>query len=226
MVSFIALISLYLTGASSALNFHSPVHIIRPINDVHAKCERDVEIFCTPQDRGSELHDILPEEASKNEDDEDKKLHRRLTKVEHVEVSKLRTISLKIGLTFNPEDGKESSQHAKDTQRFLNYGPNTDNCLWNTFDAQKVSNECASALTYINDSVDRIQAKYDSESDTTTTYMSISFSGGGVSLLILCYVAYRIMSCDEDDKEDDDTDRDSINRSENIAFVAVPLTVV
>jgi len=210
MIYAIAFFALCLTVTSSASNFHSPVHIIRPLNDVHAKCEQDVEIFCSPQDQGG-----------------DEELHRRLTETEFAELSKSRTTSLKIGVTFYPKDGKEPSQRAKDTKRFLNYGPNIDNCLWNTFDAQKVSNECASALTYFNDSIDDMQAKYDSDSESTrTTYMSISFPTGALVGLILLSIAYRLIACDEDDEEDDDTDSDFINSSEKIAFVAVPLTVV
>jgi len=212
MVSAIALIALYLTGTCSALNFHSPVRFVRPLNDVHAECERDVEIFCGPQDQSGE-----------------EKIRRRLAEAEYVEQSKSRRISLRIGLTFTPKDGKELSQFAKDTKRFLNYGPDMDNCLWNAFDAQKVSNKCASALKYVNDSIDAMQAKYDSESEnTTTTYRSVSLSvssGLLCSLIFLCIV-YKSITCDEEDEEDDVADSDAIHSSEKVAFVAIPLTVV
>jgi len=222
MISIIAIISLHLIGASSALNIHSPVHITRPLKDVKTKCERDVAIFCTLLDQGSQWNDILPEKASKNEDGEDEKFHRRLT-----EELTSRRISLQIGITFKPKDGKESNQHAKDTQRFLNHGPSTDNCLWNAFNAQKLSDECTSALTYFNDSIDHIHAKYDIGSERSTTKLaSISFSGSFVSFLILCYIAFKLMSSCEDDGENDDADRESIERLDKIAFVAVPLTVV
>ena len=102
--------------------FHSPIKIIRPLNDVHDKCERNVNELCVTSaiNKNSELQDGIP---------------RRLTEEEPVKVVKSRRYSLTVGIKLGPKD--EPVQRAKNSHRFLNYGPDTDTCMWNMFDAKK-----------------------------------------------------------------------------------------
>jgi len=195
---------MHLARASLAFDLHSPVHVVRPIPDVHTHCEKDVETFCT---------DLLEKK--------DGKLRRRLTEEESVLMSTTRTYSLTIAVNFGDKDQEESVQQAKDSARFLNYGPEADECLWGAFDDQKLSDKCASALAYVNDSTDHTNIQDGQITTYSTT--TISIPGASIFFLISCYVLKAFI---QDVDEDEDADDESINKSNQIAFIAVPLTVV
>jgi len=211
MKSIIALILLQLSRTSLASVIHPPIKIIRPLNDVHDKCERDVIELCTrsAMNKKIELQDGI---------------RRRLAEEEPVKVVKSRSYSLKVGITLGPKN--EPVQHAKSSHRYLNYGPDTDTCMWDMFDAGKVSNECASALMYINDSsnnqLDQYADLYDNMSSTTYKQVSITMSSAGICFLLSIWAIYVILVSDEDD----DTNEESADDSDEVAYTAVPMTVV
>jgi len=171
---------------------------------------RDVIEFCTTIaiNKNNELQD---------------RIRRRLAEEEPVKVIKSRKYSLTVGIKLGPKE--EPVQHAKNSHRFLNYGPDTDICMWNMFDAKKVSNECASALMYVNDSstnqLDQYTNMYE---NTSSTYqrMSITISSAGICLLLSMCAIYAILVSDEDD----DTNEESADDSDDIVYTAIPLTVV
>jgi len=201
----VALNFLCLSKASS--DFHlSPISIIRPLHDVHARCEKDIQMFCM---------DRLEHEESGG-----KRLRRRLDEQESGKVTLTRTYSFTISLNFGDKDKKLPIQHAKDSKRFLNYGNEADTCLWNAFDSKQVSNKCASALMYVNDSIDYTQNKdgYTTRYSTST----ISIPSSTITIVLLSFFIYKFLSSEEDEKADEE----SVNESEQLAFVAVPLTVV
>ena len=260
-----------------ALKLHSPIHIVRPINDVHINCAQDVQKFCShvaahiQQDQSLYSHEYLPETnedvspsprdiASSNvsgNTEKDKSLGydpthvsdlydqtipskegedaRRLSEVESQKVTTSRRYSLSVGIRIAPKTLEEPIQHSKDNTRFLNYGPNIDMCLWNSFDAQHVSSQCASALVYLNSSDDSSPYHYTNDSGLrkTTTKMSISLSGVTLCTLVLCYLFIRQLfrERDDDDRVEDRSDSEHdeyqcLDESESIAFVAVPVKIV
>jgi len=56
MISFVVLLPLYLAATSSALKFHSPIRIVRPLEDVHDNCDQYVKAFCNEIDTHSQDH--------------------------------------------------------------------------------------------------------------------------------------------------------------------------
>ena len=143
---------------------------------------------------------------------------------------KSRSYSLTVGIKLRPKSSTEQPtepiQHAKNSHRFLGYGPEADTCLWNMFDAQKVSEECASALIYINDSgITQLDQYADMYNNGSTSFKRIQMtvSGSGLCLLLLICVIYVVL---DDDEDDDDENGESAADSDEIAYVAVPLTVV
>lgn len=149
-------------------------------------------------------------------------LRRRLAQHESETITVTSSYSFTIAFNFGDKDKKTPIQHAKDSKRFLNYGDEADTCLWNAFDSKKVSNKCASALMYVNDSTDYTQEKdgYTTRFSTTT----ISIPSSTFSIIILTYLIYKFISCNEDDEADEESVNES--ESEQVAFIAVPLTVV
>jgi len=202
---FIALSSLRLSTASSELNFRAPISIIRPLHDVHATCEEDLEMLCM---------DFLQEEEIG-----DKKLRRRLTE-ESDQVAIASSYSVSVALHFGNKMNEPPIQRAKDSKRWLNYGTEADTCLWNAFDSELTSNKCTSALMYVNDSVDYTVVKdgYITRYSTAT----VSIPSSAISIAIICYILYKHFTMEEDK----DAEEESANESEQTAFIAVPLTVV
>merc|ERR1740139_2189313 len=101
----VALNFLCLSKASS--DFHlSPISIIRPLHDVHARCEKDIQMFCM---------DLLDHEESGGQ-----RLRRRLDEHESGKVTLTRTYSFTIALKYDDKDKKSPIQHAKDSKRFIN----------------------------------------------------------------------------------------------------------
>jgi len=211
MKSIIALILLQLSRASLASVIHSPIKIVRPLNDVHDKCERDVIEFCTTSviNKNSELQDGI---------------RRRLAEEEPVKVVKSRSISMTVKIRLGPKS--EPVQQAKNNHRFLNYGPDTDTCMWDMFDAEKVSNECASALMYVNDSsnneLDQYADMYDENTSRTYKKVSVTISSAGICFLLSICAIYAILVSDEDDDDNDE----SADDSDEVAYLAVPLIAV
>jgi len=125
------------------------------------------------------------------------------------------------------------TQRVKDNKRFLNYGPNKDICLWNAFDAEQVSSQCASALTEVNDITNYPQIEYTNESD----YKYISVPIITLLLLTLSYILIReIYSEADDNKGDQINDNDKmdsehyeyqvLDKSKKMAHIAVPLEAI
>jgi len=236
-----------------ALKLHSPVHITRPLDEVHTNCERDVGLICN-EDNIHVEHNLISELMKDNsqtildleEKNDETLLPRRLTDTGSDAVPKSRSYSIKVGLRIAPRGSKDLDQRVKDNERFLNYGPNTDTCLWNAFDSKQVSSQCASALTRINEITDYPTMKYSNESEyIKRRSISISFPLVTVIFLILGCMLFRELCVDVDD--DDDIARDDKNKrntndvvdldqcdyhmldesqSKLVAHVAVPLDVI
>jgi len=213
MISVTTLILLQLATASLA-SLTSPIKVIRPLNDVHDKCERDVQTFCATNaiDENSELQNLV---------------RRRLAEEEPVKVVKTRTYSFTVGIKFGPKtQPTEPVQQAKNNHRFLNYGPETDTCMWKMFDEQNVSDECVSALMFVNDSVnsplDRYTDIYENSAVAMSTW-TLTISSAGICALLLVCALYTAVT---DNEEDDDENEECTDDSDKIAYTAVPLTVV
>ena len=211
--------SLLISFSLSALKLHSPVRIMRSLDDVHTNCERDIDEFCN--------------KVNTDEIDEFSLLPRRLTDVGPDAVPISRLYSVTIGLRITPKVTKDLTQRVKDNKRFLNYGPNKDICLWNAFDAEQVSSQCASALTEVNDITNYPQIEYTNESD----YKYISVPIITLLLLTLSYILIReIYSEADDNKGDQINDNDKmdsehyeyqvLDKSKKMAHIAVPLEAI
>jgi len=206
MKSAIALILLQLARSSLASSI-SQIEIFF----VHDNCERDMIKFCSANviSKNSELHDTIS---------------RRLTEEEPVKVVRSRSYSLTVGIKLGPPE--EPIQRAKNMHRFLNYGPDTDTCMWLMFDTEKVSDECASALMYINDSSNNHLDRYaDIYGDPSGTYerISVTISSYGLCFLLsLCAICVMLTGGDDVDDETDE----SADDSDEVAYTAIPLTVV
>jgi len=148
MISTPILLLLLVGTTCSALKLQSPITSIRSLDDIHINCERDITEFCS--------NDKSSLETNAGTD-----------KLTDPTYPRMRADYDQIILDMS-EETKEDEQirlaiahriagiraRAKDHNRFLNYGSNTDTCLWNAFHAKQVSRQCASALTYINDTID------------------------------------------------------------------------
>ena len=210
--------SLQLFSYLSALQFHAPIHIIRPLDDVHTNCERDVQLICN--EINMDLEDDLISDTTKDysqtvldpeEKNDETLLPRRLTDMGSDTVPKSRSYSISVGLRVTPKDSEALDQRVKDNRRFLNYGPNTDTCLWNAFDSKRVSSQCALALTRINKIIDYPTMKYSNESESIKR-RSISISMPLFSLIFLalgCVLVRELCSKEEDDDSDNDEVVDS-----------------
>jgi len=203
-----------MTATSSALKLHSPVHIVRPIDDIHINCERDIEEFCSTTKTF-----ILEDE----DDQTDLEMARRLTDTEPDSTYQSRRTSFSIGVKISPKKSKGSVQQAKDSKRFLNYGPKTDTCLWNAFNADQLSSECTSALAYFNNIDNLATMTYGNESEhIKQTQFSVSVPISGILMIILCYVLIQEYENDEDDDEADETNDNNVDESKNESLIAVP----
>lgn len=252
MITTTVLLSLLLAKTDAALKLRSPIRFIRPLDDIHNSCGRDVEEFCKPPGTNIQLNDMhksmLTNENIKIEKDGDWKIldllrphiARRLNELENVTTK----ISISIGIYSNPKESKESIQHVKNNERFLNYGPKTDTCLWNAFDANRVSLECASALTYLNGTPDSSPLGYDADSHqyTKTTRVSLSFSIFPlITLILVCVLIKEIYRAENNDVSDEareynkninsmDYEYQFLDDSKQIptetAFVAVPMNII
>jgi len=160
---------------------------------------------------------------------------RRLSEVESKEVLTSRKYSFSVGVSITPKNSEKSVQHSRDNKRYLGYGPNTDKCLWDKFDTQRVSSQCASALTYLNDSDNSTPYYYENGSNVRKTYtkISISLSGATLCFLILCYLLITQLFCESDDNDRDEDQLDSkhheyqhLDETKDVAFVAVPVQIV
>jgi len=209
MKSAIALILLQLVRSSLASGI-SPIKIIRPLEDVRDNCERDMIKSCSTNviSKNIELRDTIS---------------RRLTEEEPVKVIRSRSYSLTVGIKLGPKE--EPIQRAKNIHRFLNYGPDTDTCMWLMFDNKAVSDECASALMYINDSSNNHLDQYaDIYGNPSGTYerISLTISSYGICFLLsICAIC--VMLTGDDDDDDDETE-ESADDSDEVAYTAIPLT--
>jgi len=213
-----------MTATSSALKLHSPVHIVRPVDDIHTNCERDIEEFCSTTNAF-----ILEDEDGLT----DLEIARRLTDTEPDSTYKSRRTSFSIGVKISPKNSNGSVQQAKDNKRFLNYGPKTDTCLWNAFNANQLSSECTSALAYFNNIDNLATMTYGNESEhIKQTQFSVSMPISGILVIILCYVLIQEYDDDEDNNEEDETNDNNvdseyseyqvIDESKNESLIAVP----
>jgi len=148
MISTPILLLLLVVTTCSALKLQSPITSIRSLDDIHINCERDITEFCS--------NDKSSLETNAGTDKLTDPTYPRMT-ADYDQI-----------ILDMSEETKEDEQirlaiahriagiraRAKDDNRFLNYGSNTDTCLWNAFHAKQVSRQCASALTYINDTID------------------------------------------------------------------------
>jgi len=237
-----------------ALQFHPPVHIIRPLDDVHTNCERDVQLICNGIDVDLEndlisdtTKDYSPIFLNPDEKNDGTLLPRRLTDMEYDTVPKSRSYSIPVGWSYSisvglkvtPKGFEDLDQRVKDNERFLNYGPTTDTCLWNAFDFKRVSSQCALALTRINKIIDYPTMKYSNESESIKRAV-ISISIPLFSLILLAFGCMLVRElCSEE--EDDDIKRDDQevvesggyeyqmldeSKSKMVAHIAVPLETV
>jgi len=249
MISTVILLSLYLTRTCSALKLHSPIHIVRPLDDIHSNCEQDIEYFCSSYNKdilnnpSSYLYGSSPKKNKENDgfvhstyipemmadydkDDEffefnkvtegnrDGQIHseiaRRLTDSESSTTSVSHRSSASIGVHISPKRSNGPDEGAKDSARFLNYGPKTDTCLWNAFTAKQVSTQCASALSYVNDSINAFPMKYGNESETT---ISVMIPLAPIFLIFLCYILFRelVLHEEENGNEEDEINDDEVD---------------
>lgn len=247
MITTVVLLAVYAATTSSALKLSSPIHFARPLNDVHINCKLDVQELCSPigtyiQEVPTTFtaYEITPEVLHQDAKEESNNA-RRLTEVDPKNASMSRQYSISVGLRIIPKNSEEKMvQRAKNNKRFLNYGPNADMCLWDAFDAQQISSQCASALMYLNDSDDSTPCHYDNDPNIQRVYskVSITFSGGTLLVfVVLCLLINRMFSSNEDDDNgDDDKATNQLNSnhheyqllagSGNEVFVAVPVQVV
>eukprot|EP00555_Chaetoceros_dichaeta_P009575 CAMPEP_0198273602 /NCGR_PEP_ID=MMETSP1447-20131203/57367_1 /TAXON_ID=420782 /ORGANISM="Chaetoceros dichaeta, Strain CCMP1751" /LENGTH=276 /DNA_ID=CAMNT_0043967353 /DNA_START=83 /DNA_END=913 /DNA_ORIENTATION=- len=269
-VPCITLLSISVATTSSALELHSPIHIVRPFQDVHEHCDQYVELFCgqtsshiqknrdvtsfeafpeTSKSAYPVIDDVMDLIADNDETQQDTEQEiensldggRRLREVNSDMTSKSnKKVSISLNVRISPTNSKKLTQRAKNDKRFLNYGPDADTCLWNGFNTQQVSSECASALIYINDLTDSAPFKY--EDGSKVTRVSVSISGKTLFWFIVCCILIRMVWFDyliDDDEDDDDDDADSedqlnsehdgyklIDEPKNVAFAAVPVRVV
>ena len=213
-----------------ALKLHSPIQIVRPLNDIHTNCEQDVEELCNQISINDGYGYDQNISSDPNEDMKEGENARRLS-----EVKSRKTYSISAKIRIAPKTSQESTLYSKDNKRFLNYGPNIDMCLWNAFDAQHVSSQCASALTYLNSSDEPFPYHYENDSDYQKTYMnmSISFSAVTLCVFIMCYILIKefLSECDDNDRVEDQSnskhaDYQCLDESKGIAYVAVPVRTV
>jgi len=226
-----------MTRTCSALKLHSPIRIMRPLEDIHINCEQDIEEFCSssntdiPDNLSSYLYGssleknaendgfihstYLPEMIagydetySENEENENGNIRpeiaRRLTDSESNVSSKSKRYSLSIGVRVGPKSQNGPAQGAKDNKRFLNYGPKTDTCLWDAFTTEQVSMQCASALSYFNDSVNDFTMKYGNESESIKQ-TSVEVPVVSILILLMCYILIKDLREEEDDNKGDET---------------------
>jgi len=234
------LFSLNAATQTASLRLHSPVVIKRPLEDVHNNCEQDVNTLCNSVGDLQYLHEEI---NVSNTIEEVPDARRRLVEENPKTVS--RKVSFSLGIQFNPRGLEKSTDtpHSKNSQRFLNFGKEVDTCLWNAFDAGKVSDMCSSALSYLNDTEDALPYQYerDSNHDVRFAKISISFSGGTLLAIILFVYLAKQMCNDSEDNDDDDIDSEDnskpamdeikdgyqlLDESREIAFVAVPVQIV
>jgi len=207
-----------------------PIHIIRPFDDVHINCERDIEKFCSAIDidRTHGLTDVDPNTLSRSQSFS---LATEESRTE--EEQPFSSFSLGVDINFNPNNSKEPVQRAKNKNRFLNYGANKDTCLWSAFDTAQVSTECASALTYINNTAEYFPIEIENKFEKMK-HVSISLSlPAGALISILAYIIFRKQYNIVDDNKEDQLsehyehyEHHISNKSEKIAFIAVPLMVI
>jgi len=254
-----------MTETSTAFKLSSPVHIIRPIDDVHANCEQDIESICnsinkdfnnnlmsdTTSDHLQKYLDLekVMTDATNNHIQEYLDLEgktndpsqidesRRLSEIgsDAVVVPKSRSYSIKVGLRVAPKGSKDlDDQRVKDNQRFLNYGPEKDTCLWNAFDAKRISSQCASSLQRVNEIMDYPTMKYSSQSEhVKRTSISLSIPLFSVIFILMgCMLLRELWNHEDDDIEidenssdDDEVDADYhvLDESKIAAHIAVPL---
>jgi len=174
-----------------------------------------------------------------NEERGDGNIHqeiaRRLTDEKSDMVSRSRKYSLAIGVRIGPKELEKLVERAKDNTRFLNYGPNTDTCLWNVFDNKQVSRKCASALMYLNDTNNFSPIEYANESAyIKRTSISVSIPMAAFFLLLLCYILVGELYSQEDDDikkhqtsddkmVDEYCEHTNIDEPKNTLLIAVPL---
>lgn len=208
-----------MTETSNALKLHSPVYIERPVDDVHTNCEGDVELICNNLNmdvHNNIMSDTMQEDrmiTNLEERNDETLLPRRLGEMETETAPKSRSFSIQVGLQFNNKDPKHLDQRVKDNTRYLNYGPEKDTCLWNAFDARRVSSQCASALTRVNGIIDYPQIEYSDEYENVGE-LNISISIPIIALLLLtlgCMLVRELCNEGDDTENDQDNDIDMVD---------------
>lgn len=241
MIFTVTLLSLYLARTGAVLKLHPPLRIVRPLDDIHSNCKQDVGKLCNPIEESNQQNNASFSHPP---------INRRLSELETEKVNKVvnKKVSLSIGFRIVPKSAKGSIEGAKNNKRFLNYGPKIDTCLWDAFDANQVSMQCASALAYLNDEPENSKFgpsfQYntsDPNTITKRTHISITVSGFSIVTLILCCIVIKVVYSEENDDTKDETEEenkatithstyesildDPEQISTDIAFVAVPLQV-
>lgn len=220
MITTITLL-FFFAVSTSAFHFESPIHVARPFEEVHTHCDKDVQIYCDTVD------------VKENQIETD--VSRRLSDVQTKKITVSRTYSLSFGVSITPKKGLKVAQHAKDNTRFLNYGPATDRCLWNSFNKQRVSEQCATALRYMNDSENSGPYGYTDKNESYSEYTKIAISCSGFSMLmiILSYFLAKQLFFEKDGKDETSAietrlEHDTYQRMDESStiFVAVPVQVV
>ena len=187
----------------SALKLHSPIHISYPLDDIHKNCDLDIKNICSHV-YSTELDDT-----------------------EYNAVSNPSSFSFEVDVNINTRNSEESVQKTIDNTRFLDYGRNTDKCLWNAFDAKQVSKSCASALMVVNNSTEDFLM----QSDGTDIHVSISL--GAIVCIAIYFIFIRKLYhekdsqiCDNDEVDYESYEYHALDESKNPVFIAVPLEVI
>ena len=242
----------FILSLRSAFKLNSPIHVVRPLIDIHTTCEQDIKQFCNPLKENIQKNNmqhsnesITTNKMMENDNDREEgngtQIARRLNELEYKTVTK--KVSISIGLRKMPKNSKETSVRVKNNKRFLDYGPSVDTCLWNAFAASQVSRQCASALAYLNDMPDSSPFGYDNGSKIwkKKTTVSLSFSCFQLVMFILCCVLIGAIYNKEDDNTGDEMrdenkaelvhdEYQSLDDSKKIsvetAVVAVPLEAI
>jgi hypothetical protein len=214
---------------TDSLKLQSPINFRRPLDDVHTHCQEDVTNFC------SNKNNLVTHTEDINVANTDEVDARRRLGEEHQEVVS-RKFYISVGFQTGTRDQEEAVLHSRSNHRFMNFGEYADMCLWNAFDAGKVSDMCSSALSYFNETEDSTPyINYGETHRVEYTKISISFSGQFIFALCAGAVFYIVKSwMDDDDGKNDDDDENidyengyqPLHESRQMAFVAVPVQIV
>merc|ERR1719394_245896 len=91
---------------------------------------------------------------------------------------------------------QSDDEHSRSIDAFypLNYGKETDACLWKAFVAEKVSDQCAVALESVNLMLQQFDAPVVYSKNTTRTYITVSIPIVFIFVLFLfCYLLHALV---------------------------------